>query len=104
MTDRKKLEIIDGMIGDYYEFCSFDDAEADRGSLRMLIGCIELVANCDDDEEEDNADIPDHCDESEDGCASCENLRECLRENAEEYLTKAHMLVEKLIELEGEDE
>ena len=53
MTDRKKLELIDRMIGDYYEFCSFDNEGMNSGSLQMLIGSIEAVLAFDakDDEE-----------------------------------------------------
>jgi hypothetical protein len=43
MNDKKKLELIDSMIGNYYEFCSFDDNAMNAGSLQMLIGAIEAV-------------------------------------------------------------
>jgi len=70
MNDKKKLELIDQMIGNYYEFCSFDDQGMNAGSLQMLIGCIEavLMQDCkgeDDDDEE---------------CCSCDASNDC-REN-----------------------
>ena len=43
MNDKNKLNLIDQMIANYYEFCSFDDQGMNAGSLQMLIGCIEAV-------------------------------------------------------------
>ena len=53
MNDKTKLGLIDQMIANYYEFCSFDDNGMNAGSLQMLIGCIEAVIMQDDEEEED---------------------------------------------------
>lgn len=53
MNDKTKLGLIDQMIANYYEFCSFDDQGMNAGSLQMLIGCIEAVLMQDSEEEED---------------------------------------------------
>ena len=53
MTDKKKLELIDEMIGNYYEFCSFEDYGMNVASMRMLIGCIEAVIFTDEKEEDE---------------------------------------------------
>ena len=58
MNDKNKLELIDQMIANYYEFCSFDDQGMNAGSLQMLIGCIEAVIMQDDEEEEEECENP----------------------------------------------
>ena len=51
MTDKQKLSLIDSMIANYYEFCSFNDEGLNAGSLQMLIGSIEAVLAFDTEEE-----------------------------------------------------
>ncbi len=58
MNDKTKLGLIDQMIANYYEFCSFDDNGMNAGSLQMLIGCIEAVIMQDDEEEEEECESP----------------------------------------------
>ena len=55
MTDKKKLELIDEMIGNYYEFCAFDDEGMNSGALQMLIGCIEAVVFTENKQEEEES-------------------------------------------------
>jgi hypothetical protein len=51
MTDKQKLSLINSMISNYYEFCSFDDEGLNAGSLQMLVGSIEAVLAFDAEEE-----------------------------------------------------
>ena len=67
MNDKKKLELIDQMIGNYYEFCSFDDQDMNAGSLQMLIGCIEAVLMQDCKGEDDD----------DEGCCCCDASNDC---------------------------
>ena len=62
MNDKTKLGLIDQMIANYYEFCSFDDNGMNAGSLQMLIGCIEAVIMQDNEEEgEEEREVPHFC-------------------------------------------
>ena len=70
MNDKNKLKLIDQMIANYYEFCSFDDQGMNAGSLQMLIGCIEAVLMQDCKGEDDD----------DEGCCCCDASNDC-REN-----------------------
>ena len=133
MTDKKKLELIDEMIGNYYEFCTFDDEGMNAGALQMLIGCIEAVVFTENkqEEEESTAFIPavfvipdddeDCCDDcggwkmtcacskedddclTPDECESCAFRDECLQEELDESIENVKAIMKEYLRRHGED-
>ena len=125
MTAEKKLSLINEMIGNYYEFCSFDDEGMNAGSLQMLIGCIEAVLAHEDKDEPnrhpedaecdgDCMTCPEACADdsaepwygfcSDEECETCDYYAECLEDELMDTIQHARELLSEYTMLCGDED